>query len=268
MDGMELTALLKNRRELTKPGWRCPDDNVLAGYFSKQIDEKQRQKLEAHFADCKPCLETLAFLANTIDEPSKDSVPAHLLTRARALASDKPSLVWRWRWAMAAAAACFVLVFALVIWNLRAPQTPTNLIAQNTEPSRPVGIPEPKVEVRDQQPTSPVQKPTPSTSRAPLVRGPANEVKPIIVFPKDGASVRIAQQPLRWKAIADASFYVVKVVSEDGSAVLTESTPETQLEMKSSELKPGGKYFVTIDAHLNGGRTVKSELVSFRVAGP
>ena len=268
MEGMELAALLKNRGELTKRGLRCPDDNALAGYINEQLDEKQGQKLEVHFADCKPCLEVLAFLAKTTDEPANDSVPAHLLTRARALASDKPSLVWRWRWAMTAAAACLAVVFALVIWKSRAPEKPTNLIAQNTEPSRPVVTPEPKVEVREPQPTTPVQKATLSPSHAPVIRGPADEVKPIIVFPKDGASVRLAQEPLRWRAMADASFYVVKVVSEEGNAVLTESTQETQFEMKASELKAGGKYFVTIEAHLNGGRTVKSELVSFKVAGP
>jgi hypothetical protein len=30
-------------------------------------------------------------------------------------------------------------------------------------------------------------------------------------------------------------------------------------------LKPGSKYFVTVVAHLSGNRTIKSDLVKFRV---
>jgi hypothetical protein len=127
MDGMELAALLKNRGELTKRGWRCPDDNALAGYINKQLDEEQGQKLEVHFADCKPCLEVLAFLAKTTDEPANDSVPAHLLTRARALASVKPSLGGRrWRWAMTAAAACLAVVFSRLLFGNHAHRRETN----------------------------------------------------------------------------------------------------------------------------------------------
>jgi hypothetical protein len=73
---------------------------------------------------------------------------------------------------------------------------------------------------------------------------------------------------MRWKPVADATFYEVKIVSEDGSAVVTESTNNAELQVNKPALQAGHKYFVKIVAHLSGGRTVTSGPVSFRVAAP
>ncbi|HEY3039914.1 MAG TPA: hypothetical protein VGJ66_14325 [Pyrinomonadaceae bacterium] len=94
MEEKELTRLLRSNVDATKRGWRCPDDNQLAAYVNRQVAEPGRQKLEAHFASCKACLETLAFVAQAFDEPSAYSVPAHLLARARSLADNKRPVVW------------------------------------------------------------------------------------------------------------------------------------------------------------------------------
>jgi hypothetical protein len=273
MSERELTALLRSKkRGNSKRGWRCPDDNKLAAYVNGQL-ANERKSFEAHFANCTTCLETLSFLAQSVDEPL-EAVPANLLARARSLGDKKPVVVWRWRWAMATAAAC-VLIFALLaVWRSRVQDQskPTDLVALQRQPERPNAQLPSVVQTPAPQPTAaldkPVQPPHPTESRAPVVRGSEDQLKPTVVFPQDGTVVKLGQQPLRWKLVADASFYEVKIVSEDGSAVVTESTNNAEFQIDKPALQPGHKYFVKIVAHLTGGRTVTSGPVSFRVAAP
>ena len=267
MSEKELTTLLRSQiRRNTKRGWRCPDNNQLAAYLNGQSDQK-RSTLEAHFADCKSCLETLAFLTRTVDEPALESVPSHLISKARSLAVKKP--ITTWRWAFAAATACLLLVFSIAVWKIRSVQNqtpPTDLIAQKTEPPRPVEIASPTTKPSRNEPIPPVQKPKPTEGRAPLVRGENDQLKPTLISPREGSVLRSAQQPIRWQPVADASFYEVSVVSEDGSPVFTERTSNTEFQMKG--LPDGGKFFVRVVAHLSGGRTVRSDLVGFRLSAP
>jgi len=271
MSERELTALLRSKkRGNSKRGWRCPDDNKLAAYVNGQL-ANERKSLEAHFANCTTCLETLSFLAQSVDEPL-EAVPANLLARARSLGDKKPVVVWRWRWAMATAAACLLIVVLLAVWRARVQDQskPVDLVAQQHQPDRPSNQLPAVMQTPAPQPTAlykPAQAPHPTESRAPIVRGSEDQLKPTVVFPQDGAVVKLGQQPLRWKPVADASFYEVKIVSEDGSAVVTESTNNAELQVSKPALQAGHKYFVKIVAHLNGGRTVTSGPVSFRVAG-
>jgi len=273
MSERELTALLRSKkRGNPKRGWRCPDNNKLAAYVNGQL-ANERKSLEAHFANGTACLETLSFLAQSVDEPL-EAVPANLLARARSLGSKKPVVVWRWRWAMATAAACLLMVVLLAVWRARVQDQskPADMVAQQHQPDR-LNTQLPAVmQTPAPQPTAalskPVQTPHPTESRAPIVRGPEDQLKPSVVFPRDGAVVNVGKQSLRWKPVADATFYEVKIVSEDGSAVVTESTNNAELQVNKPALQAGHKYFVKIVAHLSGGRTVTSGPVSFRVAAP
>jgi hypothetical protein len=272
MSERELTALLQsNKRGNAKRGWRCPDNNKLAAYVNGQL-ANQRKGLEKHFANCPACLETLAFLAQSADEPL-ESVPANLLVHARSLAHKKPSIVWRWRWAMAAA-ACMLIVVLLGVWNSRVREHSKrlDLVAQQHQPDRPNNQLPAVMQTPASDPTGasykPVSTPHPTELRTPVVRGSEDQSKPTVVVPRDGAVVKVGQQPLRWKTVADAMFYEVKIVSEDGSAVVTESSNNAELQINKAALQAGHKYFVKIVAHLSGGRTVTGGAVSFRVAEP
>jgi len=141
---------------------------------------------------------------------------------------------------------------------------PVDFVAQNTEPTQPGVIPTvtPRTENK-----SGIQKPKPTEPHATTVRGSSNNLQPTLILPRDGSVIRGALQRIRWNAVPDVSSYEVKVVTEDGSPVLTQSTNETQLELKTGTLAPG-KYFVTVVAHLASDRSVRSKVVSFQVVGP
>ena len=193
----------ESKRGNSKRGWRCPDNNKLAAYVNGQL-ANERESLETHFANCTACLETLSFLAQSVDEPL-EAVPANLLASARSLGQPKPVVVWRWRWAMATAAACLLIVVLLVGWRSRVQDQPkpADLIAQQHQPDRP-GIQLPAaLQTPVSQPTAPLYKPAPTPHpiemRAPVVRGSEDPLRPTVVFPRDGAVVKPGLQPLRWK---------------------------------------------------------------------
>ena len=269
MEEKELTRLLRSNADSTKRRWRCPDDNQLAAYVNRQVAEPGKQKLEAHFANCKACLETLAFVAHAFDEPSAYSVPVHLLARARSLSDDRRPVVWRW--AFAAASACVLIIAALIVWNYRANRSvipPDDLVAQQKQPERtseplPIGVTPSRPEN-----SSPAPKPKPTEVRAPVVRGEEDQLKPTLISPRNGSVIKLAQQSLRWQSVAGVSFYEIKVVTENGGSVVNERTNNTEIQLNTAQLQVGGKYYVTVVAHLSGDREARSEPVSFRVARP
>src|SRR4029079_8492468 len=251
MDEREITNLLRSDAVDSKRGFRCPDDNQLAAYINKQLSTDRKRNLENHFADCKACLETLSFLTTEVGEP--ELVPAQLLARARSLASPKPSPLWRWRWAMATATACLLIVVGFVIWRSRTPQKPTDFVAQ-TLPTFDNPIVGPPMEPPKPQVSPSTQKPRPAETQVPTVRGTGDELKPAVLFPREGSTVVLSRQPLRWKPVEGATFYEVKLLAEDGATVLTERTSNTELQV--SKAVGSGKYFARVIAHLAGDRTV------------
>jgi hypothetical protein len=258
MSEKELTALLGSREHRnTKRGWRCPDDNQLAAYVNGQSAQR-RKDLEAHFSDCKACLETLAFLVQTSEEPVA-LVPAHLLVRARSLAEKRSGFGWQWRWAFATAAACLLIAFTLVTWKSRELKPSPDMVAQGTPPSESVKSP---VDLPPSTTVSQLQKPKRVETPGPVVRGTRDQTRPTLLFPRDGSVIKPRPQYVRWQAVVDASFYEIKIVTEDGSPVLTERTNNTAFQMGVFR---SGKYFVTIVAHLSGDRTVASVLTVFNV---
>ncbi|PWT94345.1 MAG: hypothetical protein C5B55_02915 [Blastocatellia bacterium] len=262
MDENELTALLSSKTIEARRTWRCPDANQLAAYVQKELGTEKRRRLELHLADCTACLQTIAFLAT--EDDSNLLVPPQIVASARALVSNRPSRVWDWRWAIATATACLLVTVTFIIYKSRVQPTskPVDLVAENTEPVRPGVTPTGTSKVENKSVTA-----KPIESRAPTVRGSRNNLQPILTLSHDGSVIRGKLQSMRWNAVPDASFYEIKVVTDDGGPVLTQTTNNTQLEIKTDSLAPG-KYFVTVVAHLAGDRSVRSEPVSFRVIAP
>jgi hypothetical protein len=261
METKEIRALLTLAEGDEIPrGWGCPDENRLAAYTTGQLPPGNRKAIEAHAADCKPCIQTIALLARTLEDRE---VPGQLLVRARALANEKQARKWRWQWATAAATACVLIVLSVVVWRLSAQRTPTapgDMIAQQ-QPT----LARPPVD--NATPANHTARPalTPKPIEPPkrIVRGDNDQSGPALITPREGAIIESAQQTLRWQSVPGTTFYEIRVVTPDGAPVLNERSNTTQLNLSQS--LPPGKYFVTVVAHLSEGRTVKS-LSSFRVA--
>jgi hypothetical protein len=268
MNEREIEELLKAQGPSDKRrGWRCPDENKLAAYVNGQLQPEKRNGLEAHIADCKSCLQTLTFLTRTLDTPESSFVPAHLLVRARGLVDEQRVRGWQWQWTMATATACILIVVGVVVWRTRSqlsPTPPSDLVAQQ-QPSPEVRPPAVNASTPLPESSSALQKPKPVETPQRSVRGENDEAVPTLISPREGAVIKGGQPSFSWKSVTGATLYEVRVVTEDGAPVLSESTTGTQLNLNTAALPPG-KYFVTIVARLGGGRTVKATS-SVRILG-
>ena len=272
----EIKKLLQAQRGQDEHrGWSCPDDVQLASYVAQALSSSERDALEAHMADCDFCLKQVAFLTQSAAWPNGEAVPSDLLAEARKLVTGKPRRVitWGWRWAAASAAfACFiVLVVILVQRSARESVTrpSENLVAQQvpSETVVPPGLVPERTPVRA-EPTQSNQAPKTKPSQAPDVRGTnAEALLPKLISPRNGGVVRRDNLELRWTSITDAIFYDVLITSAAGDVVFEKQTEDTTLKLGSAApLIPGTKYFATVRAHLRLGKTVKSSVVSFRLA--
>jgi hypothetical protein len=271
MDENQIRELISTGRRELRTGWFCPNDNELAAYVTGQLDERKRKSLDEHAANCEACAATLAFLVKSSEWPDVGEVPAAALYRVRNLASDHSGAVWNWRWAIAsAAAACLILVVALIALQFRARSSATSpgrdLVAQQHQPETPVNHETPRAVVPQPVSIPSNHKPKEPEVVKPLVRGPAQFVQPALLFPREGAVLKPEQVRFSWKPVSMAALYEVNVVTEDGSFVAAPKTNETNIKLSGDAVSPGKKYFVTVVAHLNDGRTIKSEIVSFRIA--
>ena len=83
-----------------KRGWRCPDEHQIAAYAYHQLHGREKDRVEAHLADCAFCLDQVAFLVRARKAEISGSVPASVLSRAQELASAKArrevSPGWGW----------------------------------------------------------------------------------------------------------------------------------------------------------------------------
>ena len=269
MDEQELRRLLRSDQGFRKRrGWRCPDENQLTGYVSGRLGEKTRATLDTHFAGCDSCRSTIAFLVQSAEWPDAEPAPTRLVSRARTLVKTRGT-VWRWRWAMATAAvACAVILVGLISWQLRknATQNPdtSTFVAQQREPEHYITQSSPETA----QPALPraIPKPKPTETLAPTVRGGADLLAPALVSPREGELLKADKLAFTWKPVENAVSYEVKVADLQGGSILSGSTTVSHLNPGDTAQLSPGKYFVTIVAHLRDSRTVRSKLVSFRIA--
>ena len=267
MDENELRQLLQSNREQTTRGWRCPDDVQLARYVGKQLEGEGRKNFEAHVAGCDACLQTIGFLVATEEWSTAAPIPPHLVARARDLARTKPRSDRRWRWAMTtAAAACVVLFVAFIFFRSRPEQSVTSpsgdLVAQQ-QPTQHIAQPVASIDSRKLEP-QPIQKPRTNQTPATSVRSEASEFIPTMQSPREGAVLKRAQLNFSWRPLAGAVSYEIKVVTEEGSLVYSETTNQLQLRTDTKQLPPS-TYFVTVVANMPDGRTARSSMVKFRL---
>ena len=270
MDDEEIKQVLRSHSHSQgASGFSCPDETQLAAYVDQQLGAKRRQALERHASRCDYCLETIAFLSQSADWTDSNEIPGYLVTRARALVKGQPSKSWIWRWAFApAAAACILLAVALLYFGsrVRQPNSPSDapLIAQNNQPSVPVTAPD--VATLQPGPSHAVTKPNLNRGTTASVRGSESELKPVLVFPREGAVLHRQDLRFEWKPIEGAAYYTVRLVTADGSTKLEKDTKQLSLTVDDQvELHAGGIYYVTIFAYRNDGSLTKSEIMKFRL---
>ena len=273
MDEKRIQEILQSQRSLEpRRGVRCPEENRLAAFVDGQLTGNARRTFQRHVSDCQSCLAALGFLTRSAEWDDKPEIPPYLVSRARGLVKQKPPTLWRWRWAIAtAAAACILLALSFVIFKSRI-QQPSNLVdgqlvARNQEsPAIAVSIPTVEPPARP-APTHSDVKPKPNGEQTPSVRGSAEQAKPRLIFPRDGAVIRRNELVFRWQPAADAMFYTVRIVKADGSLMREMEANGSALKLGDDvELTAGATYYVTVVAHMSDGRAQRSEIVRFRVA--
>ena len=273
MDEKQIQQILKSQRRADpRSTFGCPEDSMLASYVDGQLTGNQRTAFERHVSDCQSCLAAIAFLTRSAEWDSKE-VPPYLIARARALVTEKPATVWRWRWAMAtAAAACLLLALSFIIFRSRTqpPAVDGPLVAKNQETVESVVSPPtvetPRVESPRPAPTRSITKPNLNAQEAPASRGTEDQLKPRLVFPREGSVVRRDQLLFRWQPAADVAFYTIRLAAMDGSLMKEIETKESTLKLSDEvQLRDDAKYYVTVVAHRSDGRETKSEIVSFRL---
>jgi hypothetical protein len=253
----------------SRRGFRCPDETTLAAYFDQQLGTKARQALENHAAGCDSCLETLAFLTQSADWTQSNEMPGYLVTRARNLVKANSSIGWSWRWPVTtAAAACILLAVVFIYLNSRVQQPigplDTPLIAQNNPPATPVITP--GFTTPQPGPDRPIAKPNVNREATPSVRGSKTELKPILVFPREGAELRRENLKFDWRPIADTAYYKVRLVSAEGSSKLEKDTTDLSLKVDAQlELQDGQNYYVTVFAYRSDGSFTRSDIRRFRL---
>ena len=268
MEENELRQLLQSNREQTTRGWRCPDDVELARYVGKQLEAEGRKKFEAHVAGCDACLQTIGFLVAAEEWPAAATIPPHLVARARDLPQTRPQSDWRWRWAMATAtAACVVVFVAFIFFRYRQEQAVTppsrDLVAQHQPLAPPLVEPIESIDSRKPEPSS-IQKPKTTQPPAPSIRSEAAAFIPSLQFPSEGAVLKREPLNFSWRPLAGAVSYEIRIVTEEGALVFSETTTQIQLRTDTKQLPPG-KYFVTVVAQMPDGRTARSRAVKFRL---
>ena len=274
MDEKQIQQILKSQAIADRRStFRCPEENKLASYVDGQLSATERTAFERHVSDCQSCLAAIAFLTRSAEWVDSKEIPPDLVTRARALVTEKPATVWRWRWAVAtAAAACLLLALSFIIFRSRTqpPAIDGPLVAKNQETSEAVVSPPivetPIVEPPRPAPTRSITKPNLNGQEAPASRGTEDELKPRLVFPGEGSRVRRDQLLFRWQPAADAVFYTIRLAAMDGSLMKEIETKESTLKLSNDvQLPEDAKYYVTVVAHRKDGRETRSEIVSFRL---
>ena len=274
MDEKQIQQILKSQRRAdSRPTFGCPEENWLASYVDGQLTGNQRTAFERHFSDCQSCLAAIGFLTRSAEWTDSKEISPYLVNRARALVTEKPATVWRWRWAMAtAAAACLLLALSFIIFRSRTqpPAVDGPLVAKNQETVESVVSPPivetPRVESPRPAPTRSITKPTFNGQEAPTSRGTEDELKPRLIFPREGSMVRRDQLMFRWQPAADAVFYTIRLAAMDGSLMKEIETKESTLKLSDDvQLRDDAKYYVTVVAHRSDRRETTSDIVSFRL---
>lgn len=211
----------------------CLQPDRLAAFLDGGLSIGERAAAEAHLAGCDRCLGRIAALSRaTAGQHADTAVPTEVFVRAEALFKAPVPVPKRWRWAVPLTAAAGLLL-ALTL-QLGPGPGPTS------EPGR-----------------------TPANQTRYSAR---HMLQPSLTIPADGSVVRPGEQVFKWTEVPDTLFYDVLLVSIDGDLKHRERVSGTSWTIPGDlQLKPGGEYYVRIDAYLSDAKYVSSDYRAFRV---
>lgn len=253
-------SLIRYLRSRLKKGdgrrWGCLEELQIAAYADGRVGEPEKQRIEAHLADCEFCLDQVAFLTRIENAELPGSVPGSLLARARELVGSRArvTLVPAWsRLAAAAAVACLAVAVTVSVRYSRL----------RTPPPAPNHQSEPSIA-------------TPSGAQLALPKLPAEtgevrggmESSPLtVVFPAPDSVVSRKDLQLRWEAVSGALYYDVSLMTAEGNLVWEQRVDTISLTVPAKlKLETGHKYYLLVRADLPEGKTAKSRAVAFSVA--
>lgn len=220
----------------TRPGRHCPDPTTLAAYVESTLVPPERTDLEAHLADCNYCLGQVGFL---VREAGRElpAVPSRLLDAVQT--HRAPWSAWIPKPAVTVLAAAAALILVVTV-GLRLDRIP---VAAPTAES----------------------KTAPSEDRT-VRNGTSPAAGPEILEPLEDAVVAGAEIPLRWREVSETLQYSVLLVNLQGDVIWEGRVAGNRARIPATDLIPGQRYFVWVEAHLRGGGSLKSGPVGLRVA--
>jgi hypothetical protein len=255
MDEQELIRMIDARaRKTARRTWNCPSDTAVASYLEQRLEQKERSRFEAHLADCDFCLGIIGDLVRQQRASEPVEVPARLVQRAIDAVPIKANWGLTWRWVLAPALAGVVVASAVLLRSPQPRHSVPSASAPVVEKARPpVAIPQAQL----QRPEEPIVRSLKTAAPRLQLLEPRSES----VVPREALR-------FRWRPMANAAYYELRVVNSEGDLMWQgqESKSSAQLPPDVS-LRPG-KYFVWVHAHLNDGRTIKSETTGFTIASP
>lgn len=253
--GKNFARLLRPRKvESLRRGWLCPDEERLAAYADMRLDEAARSRVQSHLADCDYCRSQIAALLHLAAAPVPD-VPGELIERAQELPKRESTATFtlssRWA-AIATATAC--LAFAAAVW-LRRPDVPTL-------PQRPSA--EPRVESPSPPPVPPPI--THATKPRAVRNGSKSSLRPRLLAPREGSAVVREGLEFRWTEVRGSLFYEIRLMTEEGDLIWEGRSESTSLSIPSGvQLLPRVRYYVSVRAYLQYGKTSRSPVVGFSI---
>jgi len=207
--------------------WRCPDETQLAAFVDGGLAPPEGARVAAHAAGCDYCAGQIGALARMAEAAPPSEVPPALVARARSLAPASADPLG-WRWGMAAAAAmCLALILT---FSVRSPW-----------PGRDSAI---------------------ETVR----KAPDSTAAPELLYPREGAVVARQGLVFRWRPVERSLYYDIRILSADGDLLWNARINATEAQIPESiRLAPGRKYYASLDAWLQEGKSVKCPVVGFKV---
>jgi putative zinc finger protein len=234
--------------------WRCPSAEKVAAYLDQSLGAKDKARFEAHVAGCDFCMGLVSSLARRQGDEERVEVPAHLLRKAIEAVPEKASAGRSWRWVLAPALATIVVGSAVL---LKSPQ-----------PARfaPPEVSTPAVPGTSPLASAPAAKRESRSTKPPEVRSLKTPTRALqLLEPRSGSIVPGERLRFRWRAVATASYYEVRVVNSEGDPVWRAESTEPNAKVPADLSLQPGKYFVWVRAYLSNGRTLKSETIAFRI---
>ncbi|HEV2352509.1 MAG TPA: zf-HC2 domain-containing protein [Terriglobia bacterium] len=255
MDKNNLIQFFKFRMtKFDQRPWGCLDESQIAAYADHQYAGREKERMEAHLADCDDCLDQVTFVVRSRNSELQESVPDALLLRAKRLAKAKPEGSTVWVWGKIAAATAVACLAVVTVISLRQSTTVTPVTPIQNPVIRPA-----------QTPTQAV--PAARVQRHPAIRGSQKSVfAPTVVSSLGGNGTLAGGIEIRWQPVSGAMDYEVMVLTPEGDQVWKKRTTEASIQLpRAVSLKAGQKYFVTIRAYLTEGKSVQSAPMAFTV---